>query len=149
MSECGNGVVWLYSLQLSREKVFKYILCVTLNWIRLHILNENAIIMAFSLLLVYSIWNIPNFIHSRMLLFSVLLTVGFMCCWPFLPSYLQHLSSVLVHASDIPSPVFIHSFIYFFGLAGLRPSLLLSALFMLLGAALRSVPLADLNLKRW
>ncbi|XP_075887121.1 solute carrier family 49 member 4 [Nelusetta ayraudi] len=32
---------------------------------------------------------------------------------------------------------------------GLRSSLLLSGLFMLLGAALRSVPLADLKLKRW
>lgn len=32
---------------------------------------------------------------------------------------------------------------------GLRSSLLLSGLFMLLGAALRSIPLADLKLKRW
>lgn len=70
-------------------------------------------------------------------------TLGFMCCWPFSPSHLP--PSVLTLSPDLTSPNWYHVFF----LAGLRPSLLLSAFFMLLGAALRSVPLADLNLKRW
>lgn len=128
-----------------REKGLKYLLYVSLNWNKLHTLNCNGFTMGFSRIWLFA-WNVrtsSNFKRRRMLLFCIFVTVG-STTFPFSPPTFLICPRLFLWSSF----TCFYSFILL-GLAGLRSSLLLSGLFMLLGAALRSVPLADLKLKRW